>query len=270
MNHLAYSRVSVIIPTHNEEESLPISLKSVIDQDYSNIEIIVVDSNSTDSTKEIALKYGATVINYDGKPLGARLEGVKAAQANYILFLDADQILEVHTIKEAVQLIQSCDMLILEENSYLPITWTQRAIAKQRKALHEDRNKSFDIIQGLYPRFFKRDILIRAYSNIPPEILPLTHARDDKILFFELRKISSNMKVLPNAVKHIEEKNIFQLVIHNYNFGKSAKVVWKTGFYDDLLYEPVSPTSAKKQLTDSTIIIAFIKSISYRIGFVLG
>lgn len=270
MYQLTYPWISIIIPTRNEEESLPVSLRSVLDQDYPNCEIIIVDSNSTDTTKEIGLKNGARVINYDGKPLGARLEGIKAARADYVLFLDADQILEAQSIKEAVKSIQCCDMLVLEETSYNPETWTQRVIATERKILHKYGNTSLNNDQGLYPRFFKKDILLRAYSNIPPEILPLTHAHDDEILFFELKKISLSLNILPNAVKHIEEKNIFQLIIHNYNFGISAKAIWRIGFYNDILYKPVSLKLAKRKLIEGTIIIILLRSISYRIGFLLG
>lgn len=46
--------VSVIIPTQNSFKTLEKCLKSVKNQSYKNVEIIVVDNNSTDNTKEIA------------------------------------------------------------------------------------------------------------------------------------------------------------------------------------------------------------------------
>ncbi len=49
--------VSVTITTKNEEKNIENCLKSILEQSYKNIEIIVVDNNSTDKTKEIALKY---------------------------------------------------------------------------------------------------------------------------------------------------------------------------------------------------------------------
>jgi len=49
--------VSIVITTKNEEKNIENCLKSIVNQTYKNIEIIVVDNNSSDSTKEISLKY---------------------------------------------------------------------------------------------------------------------------------------------------------------------------------------------------------------------
>jgi glycosyltransferase involved in cell wall biosynthesis len=55
--------VSVIIPTFNSSRTIEKTLKSIKNQSYNNIEIIVIDNNSTDNTKEISLKYTENVFN---------------------------------------------------------------------------------------------------------------------------------------------------------------------------------------------------------------
>jgi glycosyltransferase involved in cell wall biosynthesis len=55
--------VSVIIPTYNSSRTLKKSLESIKNQTYENIEIIVVDNNSKDNTKDIALEYTDKVYN---------------------------------------------------------------------------------------------------------------------------------------------------------------------------------------------------------------
>ena len=55
--------VSIVINTKNEEENIGQCLQSCLDQNYSNVEIIVVDNNSTDRTKEIAKKYISQIFN---------------------------------------------------------------------------------------------------------------------------------------------------------------------------------------------------------------
>lgn len=55
--------VSVIIPTYNSARTLETTLKSIKKQTYQNIEIIVVDNNSKDTTKKIAEKYADSVYN---------------------------------------------------------------------------------------------------------------------------------------------------------------------------------------------------------------
>ena len=55
--------VSILIPLFNSSKYISDTLNSCINQSYKNIEIIVVDNNSTDSTKEIAKRYTDKVFN---------------------------------------------------------------------------------------------------------------------------------------------------------------------------------------------------------------
>ena len=64
--------VSVVIPTYNSERTLEKCLKSIVDQTYKNIEIIVVDKFSEDKTVEIAKSYGARIIQDYGRERGRR------------------------------------------------------------------------------------------------------------------------------------------------------------------------------------------------------
>lgn len=81
--------ISIIIPTKNEEEYLPILLKSIKTQTIQPSEIIVADAHSTDKTCEIAKEYGARVIE-GGLPAVGRNRGAASAESDLLLFLDAD------------------------------------------------------------------------------------------------------------------------------------------------------------------------------------
>ncbi len=88
--------VSVIIPAFNEEKRLDKCLKSVQEQDYSkdDLEIILVDDESTDRTVEIARKYRARVIKNGTHNIErGKSIGLKHASHDFILLLDADNIL---------------------------------------------------------------------------------------------------------------------------------------------------------------------------------
>lgn len=80
---------SIIIPTYNEEDYLPILLDSIKEQDFEDYEIIVADANSTDRTREIAKEYGCTVVD-GGLPAAGRNNGAKVAKGEILLFLDSD------------------------------------------------------------------------------------------------------------------------------------------------------------------------------------
>lgn len=84
--------LSIIIPTRNEEEYLPYLLRSIKAQTLAEYEIIVADAASTDRTREIAVEYGARVVE-GGLPAKGRNLGAAAAQGEILLFLDADVIL---------------------------------------------------------------------------------------------------------------------------------------------------------------------------------
>jgi glycosyltransferase involved in cell wall biosynthesis len=63
--------VSVIVPTKNSAEFLRACLHSIIHQTYPRIELIVVDNNSTDATKDIAANFTGHVFNHHCKEANA-------------------------------------------------------------------------------------------------------------------------------------------------------------------------------------------------------
>src|SRR5438874_7551620 len=85
--------VSFIIPTLNAEGLLARCLSSIARQTYprSRYEILVADAHSKDRTREIAQKYGAIVLDDEGKNMeeGKRL-ALRHAKGDYIVFIDAD------------------------------------------------------------------------------------------------------------------------------------------------------------------------------------
>jgi len=85
-------KVSIVIPTYNEEELLPRLLASIRSQRFSDYEVIIADAHSTDTTRKIAKKWRARVID-GGMPGPGRNLGAAAAEGEILLFLDADVML---------------------------------------------------------------------------------------------------------------------------------------------------------------------------------
>ena len=84
--------VSVIITTYNRLEWLKEAIKSVQDQSYPNIEIIVVDSSDNDQTKEYILKNDNIIYAHSGinHPNVMRNLGIQCSNGTWIAFLDDD------------------------------------------------------------------------------------------------------------------------------------------------------------------------------------
>jgi glycosyltransferase involved in cell wall biosynthesis len=100
-------KVSVIVTTKNEARHIANCLESIKNQspgDY-DIEIIVVDNASTDNTKEIALRYTSNVFNWGPERSAQRNFGVRKAQGDYILYLDADMIPDKEVISSCVHAV---------------------------------------------------------------------------------------------------------------------------------------------------------------------
>lgn len=100
--------VSVIIPNYNYANYLSICIESVIAQDYSNIEIIVVDDGSTDSSLEVLEKYAPMIRVFQQRNAGvsvARNRGLLEARGEFIAFLDADDYWGKDKISSQVEVL---------------------------------------------------------------------------------------------------------------------------------------------------------------------
>ncbi len=93
------ARVSVVIPTFNRAPFIEEAIDSVLRQDYSNLEILIVDDRSTDDTEQILRKLMGChpevsyLVNERRKgPSGARNTGILAASGDYVAFLDSDDV----------------------------------------------------------------------------------------------------------------------------------------------------------------------------------
>lgn len=92
------ARVSVVVPVYNVEKYLRQCLDSVINQDYKDIEIIIVDDGSTDNSgiicDEYAEKYSfIEVVHKKNGGLGfARNTGIELAKGEYVTFIDSDDL----------------------------------------------------------------------------------------------------------------------------------------------------------------------------------
>lgn len=96
-------KLSVIIPVYNGEKTLKRCIESVLKQKDEDIEIIIINDGSTDASDKIVQEYkekNPKIISYYQKKntgvADTRNYGIKKAKGKYILFLDADDYLDIH------------------------------------------------------------------------------------------------------------------------------------------------------------------------------
>ena len=97
--------ISVIVPVYNVEEYLEECLDSIRKQTYTDIEVILVNDESTDGSKEICERYCEKdsrfkLINQENQGLSeARNVGVRASMGEYIFFVDSDDVIKVNILE---------------------------------------------------------------------------------------------------------------------------------------------------------------------------
>lgn len=109
MNPSSFPLVSVVVIGRNEGQRLARCLQSVQASDYPNLELIYVDSNSTDDSPQQAAALGARVIIVrSARPSAAlgRNLGWQSARGGFVLFLDGDTQLHPQFIRRAMQALQ--------------------------------------------------------------------------------------------------------------------------------------------------------------------
>ena len=115
------SKVSVIMPAYNAEKFIEGSVKSVLSQSHADLELIVIDDGSCDSTAEILRRMAAEdarlrpVSVQNGGPAMARNRALELAspEAEYVMFIDADDALSPDAVEYALKGASGADLVIL-------------------------------------------------------------------------------------------------------------------------------------------------------------
>ena len=114
--------VSIIIPVYNVEQYLSECMESVLKQTYTNLEILLVDDGSTDSSPKICDKYASqdfrvkVIHKKNGGPMSACLMGIREAAGEYLAFMDSDDWIDLSMIEELVKETNGSDREIICSN----------------------------------------------------------------------------------------------------------------------------------------------------------
>lgn len=183
--------VSVIVPIYNVEDYLLECLDSLAEQTLSDLEVIMVDDGSTDSSGEIAKQYAAkdSRFKYFYKENGglghARNFGVKHAVGQYVTFLDSDDIIPFDAYKQMFDIAQQYDCEIVTGGVVRFNEKKESASGLHRKAFNgikpitsilETPNLIFDTTSTnkIYKLSFFKDNRLKFPEGVAYEDIPLT------------------------------------------------------------------------------------------------
>lgn len=221
--------VSVIVTTRNNHATLDACLASIKAQTYPHIELIVVDNNSTDDTKEIARRYATHVSNHGPERSVQRNIGVKQAKGTFLLIVDSDMELGRGVVRACVAAIAknpTSRAVIIPEESFGQGFWARC------KQLERSFYIGQDTIEAA--RFFERDFFkqLGGYSE------EMTGGED-----WDLTR---------RARKHTTIERIDQFILHNEGRLYFGKTIRKFYYYAQRAEEYFAKNPTASALTDQS------------------
>src|SRR5688500_20854 len=103
--------VSIIVPVYNSALYLEACVSSILEQDYENIEVLLVDDGSTDDSGEICDRFAASddrvivLHRENGGIAAAQNTGLDAASGELVTFCDNDDLMSTHLIGRLVEIL---------------------------------------------------------------------------------------------------------------------------------------------------------------------
>jgi glycosyltransferase involved in cell wall biosynthesis len=146
--------LSFIIPTFNSERTIEKCLSSIPRRD--DLEVIVVDNYSCDSTVKICEKFDAKVYQIKGTRSQARNYGVEHSHGKYVMRLDSDEIIPQKTLNELMAKLKKYEPeVVVVRND--PLGYWQRV----NLAVSEHYNEYFKVKTQSFPLVFRRELFLR-------------------------------------------------------------------------------------------------------------
>lgn len=196
--------LSIIIPAFNSEKYIGKCLESIVNQNYNNYEVIIVNDGSTDNTEKICKNIikdnnKFKIINkINGGVSSARNEALKISTGKYIWFIDSDDYIEKDAFKIIYEKIDNVDVLAF---GYEQIYKTKQTYKFKERKIDQDKaikymflNKIF--IGALWNKVIKREIIeqIRFDERIS--------FGEDLLFQYYTLKSSKKIKIINNILYH--------------------------------------------------------------------
>ena len=205
--------VSIIIPTFNSmagTKNVNKTLKSLMEQTYQNIEILVIDNFSSDTTYKVCKNYPIRFFRLNGNRSKARNYGINRMRGDYALFLDSDHILTPKVIEECVN-----QALRFNANCIIvPVKFVSNK--KSHIYCSHMRNLEFKLGLGMqtFILFYSRNLMqdIRF-----PESVELG---EDMIFSSRVLKNKPRISRIRSVIYHIEDGTATSLVLRSWSYFK--------------------------------------------------
>jgi glycosyltransferase involved in cell wall biosynthesis len=239
---MSFPKITIITPVKNAAKTLEKSIQSLLQQNYPNLEYIVIDGASTDGTLDVIKKYEKNITHFesedDGNNVIAHIKGIKKASGDIIAFLNADDFYEPGVLNEVAKaFIENKDLDVV---SFCFRTIRDEKIIETTKPedMELSRNRVIKVL-GMNARFFKRNLFFK-YG------IPITHDEQGRTFVSNDLEYLSRFALLGLNNKIID-KVAYNYVAHEDSLTFSKRSESRIRLYEDRIF------IAKKFLNSSEI-----------------
>lgn len=259
-------KVSVIVPVHNNQESIKKCVEALLGQNYPNngYEVIVVDDGSDDGTAGVVKAYPLKYIYQKNQgPAAARNRGAGEAKGDIILFTDSDCVPDGNWISEMVKPFKTHDVVAVK-GAYKT---NQRALtARFAQIEFEERFNmlkkagSIDMVDT-YSAGFRRDVFLEMKGF--DTSFPVANNEDTE-LSYRMSRLGFRMVFNPNAiVYHLNHPD----TIKRYARLKFWRGYWRMVVYkrfpDKMIKDTYTPQTLKLQILSLFFFFAVLPLIPF-------
>lgn len=165
-------KISIIVPIYNAEDYLNYSLKSICNQTYRDLEILLIDDGSTDSSLELCKDWAKketrikVIHKENGGVSTARNCGLDEATGSYVMFVDADDSIALNMVETLHNLVinhnadvATCDYLEVKTQSESAVSQATMGENIQVKTGRVDAGVQLLLPWAVYCKLYKRELL---------------------------------------------------------------------------------------------------------------
>lgn len=250
--------VSVIVPMYNVEKYIEQCISSIQKQSFKNIEVILIDDGSSDSSlsivNEIAIKDNRIkIITQKNKgPSIARNLGLKYCQGKYIVFVDSDDFVEENFIEELYLMMETGNLDICTSGAIIDFSeegYQKNISVKMSKLAYDKTNiariifelDKLELFYYVWNKMYRRELIEKNNLSFGEQDIP----GEDLIFNCKIFKLANSVGIVNKAYYHYVKRNV-DTIVSTFN----AKLLSKVEYFNQCrieLYREFGLTSEDNQ-----------------------
>lgn len=224
-------KVSIVVPVYNSRKYIGKCIESILNQTYTNIELIIVNDGSKDDSLSIIEEYAKKdsrikCINRKNSGVSAtRNAGIQSATGRYIMFVDSDDTINKDTVEDNLKYIVDNDADIVICGFYYHLT--DENITKENPIAENFVGTIKEFAKLWYAKLLKAEIINPPWNKL----IRLDIIKDNNILFDERYSICEDMAFSIDVLRHCGKVVLNNKIYYNYFIKNMGSLVFK--FYDN-------------------------------------